>query len=345
MRRLFPLRPLVLLLCSLLAGTGLTVALAGAATALPLASGPEGVPAGALPVTGPLVRPFEPPPEPWLAGHRGVDLAAEVGSPVLAAAAGTVTYASTLAGRGVVVVDHGATRTTYEPVQAMVRVGQVVAMGDVLGTLQAGHPGCVAAACLHWGLRRGSEYLDPMLLPALPTGPPTRLVGSEEVTAARREAQARAIAAAAAAAAAGSGAAPLRVGSGQGGWLPPVSGPITSPFGMRVHPVTGVRKLHDGVDYGAACGVPIRAPLPGMVTEVVRHPAYGWRILVDHGVVDGHRLVTSMNHAQGFSVSTGATVQRGQVLGTVGSTGLSTGCHLHLMAWQDGTLIDPSRLG
>ncbi|WOP18461.1 peptidoglycan DD-metalloendopeptidase family protein [Raineyella sp. LH-20] len=290
-------------------------------------------------MSGPVVRPFAPPPEPWLAGHRGVDLAAEVGAPVLAAAAGTVTYASTLAGRGVVVIDHGATRTTYEPVQATVRIGQLVATGDVLGTLQAGHQGCPAAACLHWGLREGVDYLDPMLLPALPSGPMTRLVGSEEVTAARREAAARALAAAAGAAAPG-GTAPTRVG----GWLPPVSGPVTSPFGMRVHPVTGVRKLHDGVDYGASCGVPLRAPLPGTVIEVVRHPAYGWRIRIDHGMVDGHRLITSLNHARGYSVHTGETVQRGQTLGAVGSTGLSTGCHLHLMAWQDGALVDPSRL-
>lgn len=333
------------LLGSLLAGAGLLTGPARPAAAVPIRSGPDGVPAGVLPVPGPLLRPFSPPPDPWLPGHRGIDLAAAVGAPVLAAAAGTITYAGDLAGRGVVVVDHGATRTTYEPVDAAVRVGQSVATGEVLGTLQAGHPSCAPATCLHWGLRRGQEYLDPLLLPVVPGGPPVRLVGADEVTTARREAMERAIAAAgqAAAGAARSGAVPAATGGG--GWSAPIAGPVTSPFGMRVHPVTGVRKLHDGVDHGAPCGAPIRAPLAGTVTEVVLHPAYGWRLRIDHGTVGGHHLVTSMNHARGYGVGVGATVQRGQVVGAVGSTGLSTGCHLHLMAWQDGVLIDPTRLG
>jgi murein DD-endopeptidase MepM/ murein hydrolase activator NlpD len=70
-----------------------------------------------------------------------------------------------VAGRPVVSVDHaGGLRTTYEPVDAVVGAGQPVARGSPLGTLAGGHDGCPAAACLHWGLRRGEVYLDPLAL-------------------------------------------------------------------------------------------------------------------------------------------------------------------------------------
>ena len=111
------------------------------------------------------MRSFDPPPQPWLAGHRGVDLAAPVSSTVRAAGAGTVVYASRLAGRGVVSVGHpGGLRTTYEPVTSALRVGASVAAGQPIGTLEAGHSGCPAPACLHWGLHRGGSYIDPLAL-------------------------------------------------------------------------------------------------------------------------------------------------------------------------------------
>lgn len=118
------------------------------------------------PLAGPrsVSRAFAPPASAYGAGHRGVDLPAAPGAAVRASAAGRVTYAGLLAGRGVVVVSHGALRTTYEPVEASVRVGQVVALGEVVGRLSPGHLGCAAAACLHWGLRRGEQYLDPVRL-------------------------------------------------------------------------------------------------------------------------------------------------------------------------------------
>jgi murein DD-endopeptidase MepM/ murein hydrolase activator NlpD len=109
-----------------------------------------------------VTRPFEPPPTPYAAGHRGVDLAGAPGEEVVAAAAGLVSYAGPLAGRGVVVVVHGLLRTTYEPVQATVERGTTVTAGQLIGRLQAGHPGCPAIACLHWGLLRGQTYLDPL---------------------------------------------------------------------------------------------------------------------------------------------------------------------------------------
>jgi murein DD-endopeptidase MepM/ murein hydrolase activator NlpD len=112
-----------------------------------------------------VVRRFAPPPRPWLPGHRGVDLAADTGVPVYAAGPGVVRFAGGLAGRGVVSIDHtDGLRTTYEPVTATVNGDQVVRAGDVIGHLEAGHPGCPVAACLHWGLRCGDVYLDPMAL-------------------------------------------------------------------------------------------------------------------------------------------------------------------------------------
>ena len=95
-----------------------------------------------------------------------LDLAAEVGSTVRAAGPGTVTWAAPLPGRGVVVVSHpDGRRTTYEPVAASVHVGDDIVAGDVLGVIDHGDVHCGGLlSCLHWGLRRGRDYLDPMLL-------------------------------------------------------------------------------------------------------------------------------------------------------------------------------------
>ncbi|MFJ2031375.1 murein hydrolase activator EnvC family protein [Streptosporangium sp. NPDC087985] len=111
-----------------------------------------------------VLRGFAPPAQPWLAGHRGADLAAAPGEQVRAAGAGTVGYAGPLADRGVVTVLHpGGLRTTYLPVQPSVRRGQRVERGEVIGVLQD-VPGHCPASCLHWGLLRDHLYLDPLLL-------------------------------------------------------------------------------------------------------------------------------------------------------------------------------------
>ena len=107
---------------------------------------------------------FDPPASRWGAGHRGVDLAGRAGQVVRASLAGTVTFAATLAGRGVVVVDHGGVRTTYEPVSASVNVGQQLGRGERIGTLQRAASHCFPQACLHWGLLQGETYLDPLSL-------------------------------------------------------------------------------------------------------------------------------------------------------------------------------------
>jgi len=116
---------------------------------------------------------FDPPASRWGAGHRGVDLRGRAGQGVRTALAGRVTFAARLAGRGVVVVDHGGVRTTYEPVSASVHVGQHVARGARVGTLQRASSHCFPTACLHWGLLRGETYLDPLTLAG---GGPIRLL-------------------------------------------------------------------------------------------------------------------------------------------------------------------------
>ncbi|MGW5266726.1 murein hydrolase activator EnvC family protein [Microbispora sp. NPDC004025] len=119
------------------------------------------------PLSGPArpIRRFDPPAQRWLAGHRGVDLAARPGERVVAAGAGTVGLAERVAGRGVVTVIHpGGLRTTYLPVRALVRPGEVVAAGQVIGAVEEDGAAHCAASCLHWGLLRGRLYLDPLLL-------------------------------------------------------------------------------------------------------------------------------------------------------------------------------------
>jgi len=122
------------------------------------------------PVPGAVVRPFAPPPTPYAAGHRGVDLVAAAGAPVRAAGAGVVRFARPVAGRGVVVLAHADGITTeYEPVRPLVRAGQALRAGDVVGRIAGRHAGC-AVSCLHWGARRGAAYLDPLSL-LRPLGP------------------------------------------------------------------------------------------------------------------------------------------------------------------------------
>lgn len=108
-----------------------------------------------------ITRAFQPPTHDWLPGHRGVDLLSRPGQVVHSAGAGRVAYAAKLAGRGVVVVDHGTLRTTYEPVVGSVAVGQRVGKGEAIGKVTPGSGHCGSGACVHMGLKRGSTYLDP----------------------------------------------------------------------------------------------------------------------------------------------------------------------------------------
>ena len=150
---------------------GVVVALCAAVLAGPAWAQEDPVGVWPLSPEPPVVHGFDPPSTPYGAGHRGVDLGGVVGQPVLAALPGRVSFAGRLAGRGVVVVDHGATRTTYEPVAAVVGVGARVSAGQRLGHLEAVGSHCLPRACLHWGWIDGEHsYLDPL-----------RLVGPEPV--------------------------------------------------------------------------------------------------------------------------------------------------------------------
>ena len=157
----------------------------------PPSAGPPAVPAAAVEApsapaaarfTWPLrprpvvLRRFAVGPHPWSPGHRGVDLATAARAAVLAAADGRVTFAGAVAGVGVVVVDHGTLRTTYEPVSATVPKGAEVRAGQEVGTIGAATGHC-GVTCLHWGALRGTVYVDPLLLPGLPgsAGPPVLL--------------------------------------------------------------------------------------------------------------------------------------------------------------------------
>lgn len=117
---------------------------------------------------------------------------------------------------------------------------------------------------------------------------------------------------------------------------------LTSQYGMRVHPVTGVYKLHDGLDFAAGCGVPIKAVADGTVTQRYYNAGYGNRLFLDHGTVGAKRTTTSYNHLSRYAVSVGQKVEQGQVIGYVGTTGYSTGCHLHFMVWRNGQLVNPA---
>ena len=125
------------------------------------------------------------------------------------------------------------------------------------------------------------------------------------------------------------------------GFSYPVSGPITSAFGMRFHPVLRYWKLHDGTDFGAGCGSPIRAPYSGRVAERYYNAGYGNRLMIDHGFRSGKYVTTGYNHASRYVVHIGQHVRKGQLIGYVGSTGFSTGCHLHLMVWLNGRVTNP----
>ncbi len=119
------------------------------------------------PVSGALrvLRDFRPPVVRYQAGHLGVDLAVPAGAQVLAAGTGQVRFAGQLAGRGVVVIAHpDGISTEYEPVAAAVTVGELVRSGQPIGRLIGRHRGCPAVGCLHWGARRGGNYLDPLSL-------------------------------------------------------------------------------------------------------------------------------------------------------------------------------------
>jgi murein DD-endopeptidase MepM/ murein hydrolase activator NlpD len=131
--------------------------------------------------------------------------------------------------------------------------------------------------------------------------------------------------------------------SGGGGYLSyPVNNTyITSPYGMRMHPILHVWKLHDGTDFHAECGTPVYAAAPGRIMSEYYNVGYGNRIIMDHGYVKGVSLWTSYNHLTSFVARVGERVQRGELIAYSGTTGYSTACHLHFMVYVNGSTVDP----
>lgn len=125
----------------------------------------------------------------------------------------------------------------------------------------------------------------------------------------------------------------------------PIDNPyVTSSFGMRFHPIFHIWRLHAGTDFGAACGVPIMAAADGKVVWTKYLSGSGNQVLLDHGYVSSKWLTTSYNHLSQFAVSAGQTVTRGQIVGYAGTTGDSTGCHLHFEVRVNNQYVDPMTL-
>jgi len=127
-----------------------------------------------------------------------------------------------------------------------------------------------------------------------------------------------------------------------GPWRPPFQQAFvrTSVFGMRFHPILHVWKLHSGTDFGIPCGTPVYATAAGTVLSAGWGGGYGNRITIDHGIQRGVDLVTTYNHLSSILVHSG-DVRRGQLIGYAGTTGYSTGCHLHFETLEDGSFVNP----
>ncbi|HEY9738654.1 MAG TPA: peptidoglycan DD-metalloendopeptidase family protein [Trichocoleus sp.] len=124
---------------------------------------------------------------------------------------------------------------------------------------------------------------------------------------------------------------------GTGRFIYPASARITSGFGARVHPILRSRRFHAGVDFGASQGTPIRAADTGRVIFAGWYGGYGQAVIIDHG----SGLTTLYGHCSRLMVSEGQSVQQGQVIAAVGSTGLSTGPHLHFEVRRNGSPVNP----
>lgn len=127
-------------------------------------------------------------------------------------------------------------------------------------------------------------------------------------------------------------------GDGKVSMIMPVDGPITSGYGMRVHPVFNTEKKHEGIDIDAEVGEPVKAALGGVVEEVRKDDYFGNIIVIDHG----KGLKTVYGHLGEVKAVVGREVTQGEVIGSVGNTGISTGAHLHFEVWRNGKAVDPA---
>lgn len=238
-----------------------------------------------------IVHDWEKPQTSYSAGHRGIDLLSRVGAEVYASASGVVQYIGSINSVPAISISHDDVRSTYQPVSPVVKVGQEVRKGELIGHLVRAGNHCTAVSCLHFGVKRGKDYLDPNLF--LSTVPGVVLIDPN-------------------------GPPPLPAG------VLPVVGPITSPMGWRIHPITGRRHFHDGIDIAAPCGTKVRSVNSGRVTFAGVKGGYGKRV-----EIKTKGGVASYSHLSKLFVNEGEEVQRGDIVGNVGTTGTSTGCHLH----------------
>jgi murein DD-endopeptidase MepM/ murein hydrolase activator NlpD len=128
------------------------------------------------------------------------------------------------------------------------------------------------------------------------------------------------------------------VGEQRGGMARPTNGRVTSTYGVRRHPILGYKRMHSGIDFGGGYGAPIYAVTDGTVTIAGRHGGFGNYVKLDHG----GGLGTGYGHMSRVAVRSGQRVARGQVIGYIGSTGLSTGPHLHYELYRNGHAVNPS---
>lgn len=125
------------------------------------------------------------------------------------------------------------------------------------------------------------------------------------------------------------------------GFIRPISGPITSPFGHRIHPIFKSRIFHSGIDIGGPNGGAIKASNDGKVIYSGWYGGYGKVVILDHGIVNGQPITTLYAHMSSIGVSNGQMVKKGQTLGREGSTGYSTGPHCHFEVRVNGKPVNP----
>lgn len=125
---------------------------------------------------------------------------------------------------------------------------------------------------------------------------------------------------------------------GTGQFVFPTDAPISSSFGWRMHPILGYQKFHSGMDFGADYGSTIRAADRGTVIFAGWYGGYGNAVIIDHG----NGITTLYGHSSELYVAEGQSVERGQAIAAIGSTGLSTGPHLHFEVRKDGEPVDPA---
>lgn len=127
-----------------------------------------------------------------------------------------------------------------------------------------------------------------------------------------------------------------------GGWVYPVNDRLNSNFGWRYHPIYHTRKLHAGVDFPSACGTAVGSTHSGRVIARTYNSGAGNKIILSHGIHNGKLLTSSYHHLQSYALPVGAQVSAGETVGYVGTTGSSTGCHLHFEIQEDGNSINPT---